>query len=295
MSEEPGVVNVEDDGPAITADDAAEAGTPLAAGAEQAPPVPDDEAAAEVEAVEVAGKKYVPVGAVIAERKQRQALQQKADRADELERYVNDSRPYVEFLKANPDILKPRQAPPAPVTFGAPADDPQEVALAQTLDLYTPEGKPDTARARTIRTMMTTTAQQIAQQAIGPLHERTHQDQSARNFQIALTVKDADGTSPSQESLLQIWRTMPAHQTADPNVASILALTAIGLDRVTKKKVPAAPVGAPVVTEGQGGQRPRGTLSQLESNVARERGISDTKWQENTRGWVAGRPTTLED
>lgn len=292
MTEDANLTNVEDDGPPIVAEDT----PPAAVVAPPEPPVPaaDDETPAEVDAVEVAGKKYVPVGALIGERKQRQALQEKANKADQLEAYVHETRPFVEFLKANPDLLKPRQPTP-PSAPAEPTTNPRAEALAKTLDLYTPDGKPDLVRAQSIQQMVTDTATEIAQKAIGPVHQRNHEDQSARNFQIALTVKDADGRSPSQESLTQIWRTMPAHQTADPNVASILALTALGLDRVTKKNAPLPPANAPIVTESPGGSVRRPSLSQLEQNIARDRGISETKWQEQTKGFVAGRPTTLED
>lgn len=225
-------------------------------------------------------------------RQQNRDLKAKVGRVDELESAVRDSAPYVQFLKANPGLMQ-RQAPPA-----APAEsvaDPQAEILAKTLDLYTPEGKPDVARAATIRNMMKTEAQQIAQQAIAPVHERSAQEQSARNYQIALTVKDAQGRTPSPEALAQIWRTMPAHQTADPSVASILALTALGLDSVNKRPAPAPPAAPPLVTEGAGGAARRPTLSALEANIARERGIPESKWAEHTKGFVAGRSQQLED
>lgn len=287
-----GVVNVEEDGPEIVPEAPPPAAV-VAAPETPVPPAEPEDKAAEVDAVEVGGQKYVPLAALKGERRQRQALQEKAAKADQLEAYVADARPYVEFLKNNPDLLKPR--PQAPAAPAEPTHDPQAESLAKTLDLYTADGKPDLARANTLQQLITSTAQSIADKAIGPMHERNHQDQSARNYQIALTVKDADGRSPSPESLTQIWRTMPAHQTADPNVASILALTALGLDRVSKKNPPPAPAHAPIVTESPGGSVRRPSLSQLEANIARDRGISESKWQELTKGHVAGRPQTLED
>lgn len=290
MSEEQ-LFNVEDDTP-----------DPVVPEAPPVAEVPPVEAAAPPEeatdpgVVEVAGQKLVPLSAMISERKQRQALAEKAARTDQLEAYVNESRPYVEFLKANPDLLKPRQAaPPPPTSFGAPPPDPQVESLARTLDLYTPEGQPDLVRATTIRTMMTQTAEQIARQTIAPIHEQTHQDQSARNFQIALTYKDPQGRSPSKESLTAIWRTMEARQTADPNVASIMTLTALGLDYANHKPGIAPPAQPPIVTEGAGGGARRPALSQLEASIARDRGVSEAKWQEHTKGFVPGRSQQLED
>jgi hypothetical protein len=289
-----GVVNVEDDGPAVVADPA----TPVVAAVVPDPAVPAAEPPEEDDPTTVDLKDIPKVGGLLGELKQQRQLnkqlKEKAARADQLEAYVNDSRPYVEFLKNNPDLLKPRQAAPAPQP-AAPQDDPRAAALAQTLDLYTPDGKPDVARATTIQRMMAETAQQMVQQAVAPVHERTHQEASAYNFRVALTLKDNDGVSPSQESLTQIWKTMPASQTSDPNVASILALTAIGLDRVSKKKQPAAPGRAPVVTEGTGNVPGRASLSVLEQSVARDRGVKESEWAERTKGFQSGRSHTLED
>ena len=272
---------------------------PPSAAPSAAPPTPDTPPVApppdeeHPESVDVAGKKFVPVAVLIGERKQRQAFQEKAARVDELEQFAREAKPYVEFLKANPDLLKPKEsAPPASAT---PPADPQAELLAKTLDLYTADGKPDISRANTMRTLIAQTAQQIAQQTVAPYQERSAQEQSARNFHVALSVKDASGRSPSPQALAQIWRTIPAAQTADPNVASILALTALGLDSVNSKAPPSAPEHAPIVTEGIAGTHRRPSLSALEKTIAANRGISEEKWAEHTKDFTRGRPQTLED
>src|SRR6185369_9155306 len=194
-----GIVNVEEDGPEVPAVEPV-AETPVdAAPAEDAPA---DEPA-EVEAVEVAGRKYVPVAAVISERKQRQAAQEE----------INRLKPYADFIEKNPDLVRRPAAPPPPTSFGPAPVDPQTEALAKTLDLYTPEGKPDVGRAQMIRTMMAQTATQIAQQQMAPVHQDRNQTASARNYQLALGYKDADGRSPSPEALTEIWRSMDPAQT----------------------------------------------------------------------------------
>lgn len=292
-----GLLNVEDDLPAEPPTPPVEPTAPVAAvPAEAAPaePIAEPDRPAEVEAVEVGGQKYVPVGALLAERTKRQGLSDRAARADQLEAALRETEPYVRFLKANPGLME-RQQPAAPAAQAEPVPDPQAELLAKTLDLYTPEGKPDIGRAAQLQKVITSEAQRIASQAIAPVHERNYQQQSAQNFQQALTIKDAQGRTPSPEALTQIWRSMPASQTADPQVAMILALTALGLDSVSKKPAPAPPASAPLVTEGAGGAARRPALSQLERNIAKDRGISETKWTENTAGFVAGRPQTLED
>jgi len=264
---------------------------PPPAPAPPAAPSPEDE---HPDSVDVAGKKFVPVAALIGERKQRQAFQEKAARVDELEQFAREAKPYVEFLKANPDLLKSKDSAP-PAAGAAPPADAQAELLAKTLDLYTADGKPDLSRANTMRTLIAQTAEQIAQRTVAPYQERSAQEQSARNFQVALSVKDANGRSPSPHALAQIWRTIPAAQTADPNVASILALTALGLDSVNLKAPPAAPDHAPVVTEGLAGTGRRPALSALEKTIAQNRGISEEKWADATKDFTRGRPHILED
>ena len=267
---------------------------PAAPPAAEPPPATPPPEAEHPDAVEVAGKKFVPVAALIGERKQRQAFQEKAARVDELEQFAREAKPYVEFLKANPDLLKSKDSAP-PAAGAAPPADAQAELLAKTLDLYTADGKPDLSRANTMRTLIAQTAEQIAQRTVAPYQERSAQEQSARNFQVALSVKDANGRSPSPHALAQIWRTIPAAQTADPNVASILALTALGLDSVTVKAPPSAPEHAPIVTEGIAGTHRRPSLSALEKTIAQNRGISEEKWAEHTKDFTRGRPQTLED
>lgn len=290
MSEEPGLVNVEDDGPAIVADEPA---TPVVVAA-----VPDPAAPTEEDDPTTVDLKDIPkVGGLLGELKQtrqlNKQLRERATKADQLEAYVNDVRPYVDFLKSNPDLLKPRQA--APVAQPDAQVDPRAAQLATTLDLYLPDGKPDVARASVVLRMNDESVQRQIQQAVAPVHERSYQEASAYNYQVALTIKDAQGRSPSAEALTQIWRTMSPKQTADPNVASILALTALGLDSVKHKAQPAAPGRAPIVTEGTGPTVGRVSLSALEQSVARDRGVKESDWAERTKGFVAGRAHTLED
>lgn len=276
-----GVMNVEDDGPAVPVVEAPAA--PVEAAPVEVPADPNAEPAT----VEVDGQVMVPLGALKAERQQRQTAEKELARV----------KPYAEFIEKNPNLVRP-QAPQAPTTFGAPPPDPRLEGLAKSLDLYTTEGKPDLARASYLHGFMMQTAQQISQQQMAPLREENDQTKSARNFQVALATKDGSGRSPSMESLAAVWQTMPAWQTADPQVASVLTLTALGLDMVTKRGGPApvaAPGNAPIVTEGVTGAPRKASLSQLETNLARERGITDAKWAENTKTFQPGRSNQLED
>lgn len=284
MAEDPGI-NLEDDGPELPPV-VEEPAAPVAE-------VPAEEPAAPVEAVEVAGRKYVPVGVMLDERRQRQALQAKADKADQLEVEVADLRPYAKFLKDNPGLLQQRQQP-APAAPQSEEIDPEAVEYARLLDLYTPDGQPDIKRATTFMKIADKRSDRRVQQAVAPVHERKFQEESARNYQLALTFKDPSGRSPHPQTLANVWRQVSAEQSADPQVSAILTATALGLDYATAKPQAAAPP-PPLVTEGPGGARRPAVLSDIEQRVAKDRGVSSTDWAKSIETFKPGRANQLED
>lgn len=285
MSEESALVNIEDDGPATPEPVAVAPAVPE----HETPPVTEDPDTASVDAVEVGGVKYVPLGAVKGERDRRQQAETKVQEQD---RWINENKPYVDFIRNNPQLLQ-RPAAPEPVT---PSVDPKLEQIARTLDLYTAEGKPDLERAKTFKALVSSEAHDIAQQAIQPYAQQTAQERSSRNFQAALGMKDAQGRSPSEKALRQVWGIMPVDQTADPNVAGILALTAMGMDAINTKPAPAPPAGPPVVTESAGGHpRTRPGLSPLEQRIAKDKGIKESDWAKHTENFQSGRSHQLED
>lgn len=293
MSDE-NLTNLEDDAATDTPDTPA----PAAAAAPETPAPaapPEEERPAEVEAVEVGGQKYVPVGAIKAEREKRQTAEREVQRLAALEAQLNELRPYAEFVKNNPQLLQPRE--PAPAQPRAePEADQSLVALATALDLYTTDAKPDLKRAQTIKGLIDATAQQHAAAAVQPIRNYTAEQQSAINFQRALQVQDADGHKPTEASLRAVWGSMPAADTADPRVAGILAMTALGMDRLTRKSPPQAPPLPPVVTEASGGHpQARPLLSDLEAKAAKERGLTQKAWAERTANYQRGVSNTLED
>lgn len=279
--------NVEDDTPAP------EPPAPPVAAAPPAEPATPPEEDADLADPELL-KDEAKLRAILAEtsrvRRQNRELKPQAERAAQLEQELNQTRPYVDFLKNNQNLMQR----PAPAAEPAP-QDPMAATIAAKMDLYTPEGKPDVARGAELAQMLRGMAQQVAQQTIAPMQEHSAQQRSAHNFQVALQTQDAAGRMPSPQALAAVWRTVPANQSADPNVAAVLALTALGLDSVSTKPAPQAPAQSPVVTESQGGARPRAALSQLEASVAKDRGVSDAKWQDLTKGFQSGRSHQLED
>jgi hypothetical protein len=166
------------------------------------------------------------------------------------------------------------------------------------MDFYTATGQPDVEKGARWLALQDKRTQRLADEKVRPILQQTAQDQASVNFQRALQIKDANGETPSRESLQAVWQAMPAEYTADPRVAGVLAATALGLDRMRtpRKHVVAPPATAPLVTEASGGRpQARPAMSAFEEGIAKERGMTPARWQEMTKGYQSGRPTPLED
>jgi hypothetical protein len=272
----------------------AEAPAPEPQQAAPEPPAEDDVP----DAVELqAGVKYVPVGALKAVREELKALKPQAQRAAELEAEIAASRPYVEFLKANPQLLQPQQ-PAQPQT--PPAEDPALIEYAKTLDLYTQDGRPDTTRAAKLRDMTRQEAQAIAQQAVAPYQEQTHATAAAQNLQWMTTLVDANKRPLQEKYVIETVRSVYGNMSksdaikilADPNVAQLLAYTALGRQAASEpyQPAPAPPSAPPLHVESAGGNVP----IQVSEDHTRRLGIGHKSYVETAKRYVPGKSNVLE-
>lgn len=270
--------------------------------AQEPPPDPVAQASEEdiPEAVEVQpGVRVVPVGVVQAQRQEIKALKAQAQRATELEREAGENRAIVEFIKANPQILQGQQQQPQRQEPN-PQDDPALVEYAKTLDLYTQDGRPDTARASKLRDMTRQEAQSIAQQTIAPMQEASHAQQAAQNLQWMASLKDANNQPLEEQYIIEtvrsVYGNMPRADAikilADPNVAQVLADTALGRQARMKKTTTAVPAPqAPALhVEAAGG----GTALNVSDDHVRRLGISPKQYQETGKKYQPGRANSLE-
>lgn len=266
----------------------AEAPAPVAEAA------PDPETPAD--AVELNGEKLVPLSALLAERREAKALAEKAAKVDALEQWQRENEPALRFLQNNRDLLIQRQAPaPAPA---APAVDPDAHEAALLMDFYKPDGTPDIDKGARWLALQDRRSGRLADERVQPLVQRTQVEQGNMNFHMARNIKDASGASPSEESLRAVWSAMPPELVANQQVAGMLATLALGMDQMKNPRRPvvAPQPTAPPFSEPSGGNpRTRPALSAFEERIAADRGVSATKWQENTRGYQPGRAATLED
>jgi hypothetical protein len=272
------VVNLED-----------ETVAPVAEAPPEAPPA--EAGPAEVDAVEVGGQKYVPVAALIAERAEKKTLKDRASRADVLEQENAQMRPYAQFLAAHPELMNPQPRQEAPA---APAVDPKALQIAKALDLYKPDGTPDVDRAATLRQIVREDATEVSRSAVQPYQQTIEQQQSAHNFQNALSIKGASGQTPDPQILQSLWQSVPARLSADKGVAALLHAAALGFGKGAPATV-APPAGPPLISEATSSRPGRPTVTSLDEAVAKHRGVSAESMAKLATGFTKGRPSPLED
>lgn len=263
MSEEPLGFVVDPDVPAPVAPVVPAVDQPPIQATQEPPQDPAEED--HPEAVEVQpGVKMVPLSALHGIRDELKALKPMAQRASELEQQVQQFAPYVQFLQAHPELLTPQ--PAAQRQAPAPQDDPALVELARTLDLYTADAKPDTARAAKIRDLTRGEATAAAQQALQPVQERSWEQSAAQNLTWMVSQKDAFGRPLEEryvvESVRSIYGSLPRGEAlrvlADSRVAELI--TDIAVSRQSRAKPytaqPQAPTAPALHVESAGGATP---------------------------------------
>lgn len=263
---------------------------PVAPAEPPAPPAAPEESGAK----EVDGVKMVPITALHEEREKAKALKAKAAEYDNVAQWVRANQQAVAYVAAHPDVMQ--NAGRANATAPAEAA-PELVDLATSLDLYTRDGQPDTARAAKVQEKIRSEATASARAAIAPHVQQSESQQSATNLQRAMAIRTPDGRMPNPETLQKVWAATPANVTANENAASMLAYTIMGMDAVMA--APSQQPSAPLVTEAPGGRFPsqpgRSGPSALETKVAEIRGFDMKKYAEMTKNFQPGRANQLED
>jgi len=296
MSDE-NLINVEEDAPAPVA----EAPAPP----EAAPEAPIAAAEAEdldLNAIDVKDEARVRglIGELSRKRAENRTLKTQAERAAQLEQELNQSRPYVEFLRANPHLTQAR--PPEPQAPPDPKADPDAVEAARLMDFYTSDGKPDVERGARYLALQDRRAGRAAQQAMAPTVQQNLTSQAQANYTMLRGFKLPNGQALKQEIVDGIWMSAAREpnglQTlANPDSVRALALLAIGAQSLGTPVAPAAPHQVPVVTESAGGRAttPAQRLSGLEERTLGQRGLSAADYQKLTKDFKAGQSNVLED
>ena len=320
-----GSVNLEPDGQPATIVGPSPGGAPVAEPqappAEAPPPAPVDDDQEPADAVvDASGRKLVPLDALKATRAELKAakqlaaqaeqFQEAAARGEQLGTFFQNISPLLEKLKARPDIVAnimqaPQAGPQMPPGYPVPPQDPGEAILAKqdaedlarTLELYTPEGQPDLARARKITLMMRGVGRQEALGAVAPLTQNMAQGQAGTLKTQYAQVRDKAGRTVNNQVLDQIWNIVPPELIArDPAVAGILYYAARGYSAHHGLDEPVPPSRAPITSEAPGG-RPQGSpavLSEFDRAMQRSMQISDKQYTDHAARYKPGSINVLE-
>lgn len=297
-----GAIQIEDDEPQGTLAPAAP--EPAAAAPAESPAV----ASTEGEEIDLTdpelAKDQKRISGLIAElsrkREEVRTLKPKAQQADALQQQVQQTQPYVDFLRANPDLMKPRQ--PEPAHPAAPAEDAEAIEAAKLYDFYDSTGKPDAVRGRAHLAMVQRQAEALVRQHVQPIQQSAAHQQAQANYTALVTWKDAAGKAMVDKNALDgVWRHMISQPGGLETLATregalTAAATARGFAGLTAPPTIAPPVGPPIHTESSGGQpKPRASLTPQQEGIARERGWKPDTYAKLTQGFTKGRPTILEE
>lgn len=255
------------------------------------------------------GVKFVPLDAVIAERTGRKAAtkenaalksqlteaQEKAAKYDELKGYVDQARPIIERVRANPALAN--DPPQAKVEPAKALSDTEAVEYAKDLDLYKPDGTPDVDRAQRLAGRQAELASRSAQAAIAPFQANDAQRASHAMMQQISGYKDNNGHTVDAGVLKEIWAGVPPELSAKPEVAAVLYQMALGQSIMQGKygglKSPGP--GAVVPTESLGGGgKPRAEIDATGLKFARAADMKNADFQKTAERFQPGRVNALE-
>lgn len=274
-----------------------------------APPPAEDDADPEGTIAAATGEKYVPLSALQAERGKRKestrtltaketeiaGLKQKAQLYDEAAGYIQQAKPYIDALRANPGLVQQIQQPPKPQEPAGPLSDAEAVEYAKDFDLYTPDGKPDVARAQKIASRHDKMAERRAQQMVAPLVQNEVQRTSAGLYQQMLSRPEVNGVKVDATMLAEAFNTLNnAGVPITKDVAEVLFMNTIGRQILSGHKPTAAPP-PPLVTEGVGAGRPAEvSLNSQSERMLSASGIKRDTFMETRNGYKPGQHNSLE-
>lgn len=299
MSEPENLINVEDE-PAAS-EPVSEVAPAAQTVAEAAPP--ESDADIDINAIDLKDEGRVRglIGELSRKRAENRTLKTQAERASALETELNQARPYLEFMRNNPQLLQPRQ--PEPQAPPPPDADPRAVQAARLMDFYTADGKPDVNRGAEWIRLQEDIASGVAQKAMAPTVQQSLQDKAQSNYTMLRNFKLPDGKPLRQDIVDGIWQAAAREPNglatlANPQSVQALALLAIGAHSLSVPGPTAPPaLTPPVVTEPVGGRAttPQVRLSGIEERTLKQSNLSPTKYQELTKDFKPGVSNVLED
>lgn len=277
---------------------------PQVAGIAQDTPLPGQQTADEWKAsddgniVTRGDKRYVREEALHAERERAKAASAALARIEPLVPEL------TEFLqqKANRNNANVDRVTRQSADTNLTEDDLRGFALVQ--GYYKQDGvTPDLDRAQTYLNIMDSIANRAAAKHVGPVQRDSVQNHADANYREALGRTFTDGEPIAERKYLeQVFNSVPPEQRADPQVAQMLEVMALGVQELEARKSGRRPVRRePNFREGASGRSTLGSgdaLDALDRAAARARGKTDEQWGKMTKqigGGGMGQGTVLED
>jgi hypothetical protein len=272
----------------------------------ETPPPPVQSADdAEVETiVNPNGEKLVPLGALAGAREKARAekearerleaelapLREKASRLDQIKGEWDAAQPALQHARSLQQQQQQQQKAAGPLS------EQEAIEYAKDLDLYKTDGTPDIARAQRLAARQEALAEKQAQRYVQPLQQASAQQQSAANLQVVSTWKDATGATVDPAILRELWQTMPAEMTAQPNIAAVMYRVAIG-ETVLRGKHKAPTTPPPPVVETAplgGGGNTRAELSSVERSFISAVDMKPKDYEDISSRFKPGERNSLE-
>ena len=267
---------------------------------EHAQPEDDDPIVTTVKGAD--GAELAPVSSVIHYRKLAKELKKenealKAGQAH-VQQQIEDIRPYVEAIKANPRLIEQVQQGTRESQRQTIQDTNDEEARvwAEENGLITAQGELDIARARRQLTMLDKIAERKAAAIVAPIRQTTAQQAAQVNLSRAKAATLQDGSrAATDESIEQVGKMLPPELLSDPNVGALVPLVAAGLDVIMGRRQ--RPVeretsySEPAFVE-TGTRRPAAQVNSELASMLKQVGLSEKDIQPNPK--ITGRGIALE-
>lgn len=263
----------------------------------ESPPVNEPEPEPEG-AVDVQGRKMLPVAAIVEERTRVRAAEQKraAEALAPVQQQAAQYQAQLQQALAELDAIKQQHAPKPPDIPEIGTDEAEK--YARHYELFTPTGL-DINRAKRIiadnRAEMKRIATEAAQQAVQGPQQEIATERSRQNFVWAANQRDANGRPlVDPRALAEQWSRLPAELTSKPEVAQHLLKTVAGEMLLSGKQPPAAPTYEPAFSEAPGGRRQAYAPSPIEKRLAQVSGMSEKEYSERAKSYQPGATNFLE-
>jgi hypothetical protein len=187
-------------------------------------------------------------------------------------------------------------AAPAPDAGEAVLPKAEAEDLARTLELYTPDGTPDVARARKLALVMRKTGREEALATTAPLTQNLAAGPSGTLKGQYAQVKDKAGRTVNPAILDQLWAIVPPELVAsDPKVAGVLYYAAKGYAAHHGLDEPAPPSHPPLLSEPPGGGRPEApSLTHFDQAIRKAMQVTEKAYTETGSRFKPGAINVLE-